>query len=89
MKLCALLRYRLSASVQGEGGGVDDGCTPIRFSLSFFLENKISAPDVFSSRSFIPHADFESSLVMVSCYGYVGVIFHVKHKKLSLLAVST
>ena len=51
---------------------------PHKVSLSFFP----------SSRSFIPRADFESSLVMVSCYGYVGVIFHVKYKKLSLLAVA-
>ena len=77
MKLDALLRYRLSASFQGEGVGVKMDA-PHKVSLSFFP----------SSRSFIPRADFESSLVMVSCYGYVGVIFHVKHKKLSLLAVS-
>ena len=38
--------------------------------LSFFLEDKISAPDVFSSCSFIPRAHFESSSVMVSFYGY-------------------
>ena len=36
----------------------------------FFLEDKTAAPDVFSSRLFIPRADFEPSLVMVSCYGY-------------------
>ena len=38
--------------------------------LSVFLKDKTSAPDVFSSCSFIPRADFEMSLVMVSCYGY-------------------
>ena len=40
--------------------------------LTFFLEDKTSAPDVFSSCSFIPcaHFKFETSLVMVSCYGY-------------------
>ena len=38
--------------------------------LSFFLEDKTSAPDVFSSCSLIPRADFETSLLMVSCYGY-------------------
>ena len=27
-------------------------------------------PDVFNSCSFIPRAHFETSLVMVSCYGY-------------------
>ena len=36
--------------------------------LSFFLEDKMSVPDVFSS--LIPRAHFETSLVMVSCYGY-------------------
>ena len=35
-----------------------------------FLEDKTSAPDVFSSCSFIPRAHFETSLVMVSCFGY-------------------
>ena len=38
--------------------------------LSFFLEDKTSAPDVFSSCSFIPCVGFETRLVMVSCYGY-------------------
>ena len=38
--------------------------------LRFFLEDKTSALDVFSSCSFIPPADFETSLVMVSCYDY-------------------
>ena len=50
------------------GGGVD--ATPHKVFLSFFLEDKTSAPDVFSSCSFIARADFEMSLVMVSCYGY-------------------
>ena len=27
-------------------------------------------PDVFNSSSFVPPAHFETSLVMVSCYGY-------------------
>ena len=38
--------------------------------LSFFLEDKTSAPNVFSSCLFIPRAHFKSSPVMVSCYGY-------------------
>ena len=38
--------------------------------LSFFLEDKTSAPVVFSSCSFIPRAHFETRLVMFSCYGY-------------------
>ena len=50
------------------GGGLDD--TPHKVFLSFFLEDKTSAPDVFSGCSFIARADFEMSLVMVSCYGY-------------------
>ena len=37
---------------------------------NFFLDDKTSAPDVFSSCSFIPRAHFETSLVMVSYYGY-------------------
>ena len=41
-----------------------------RFFWVFFLEDKTSAPDVFSSCSFIPRAHFKSSLVMVSFYGY-------------------
>ena len=35
----------------------------------FFLEDKTLAPDVFTSCSFIPRVHFETSLVMVSCYG--------------------
>ena len=38
--------------------------------LSFFLEDKTSVPEVFSSCSFIPHTHFEVSFMMVSCYGY-------------------
>ena len=54
----------------GGGGGVDATVLPIRFFSVVILEDKTSAPDVFSSCSFIPRADFETSLVMVSCYGY-------------------
>ena len=43
---------------------------PITLFRVFFLEDKTSAPDVFSSCSFTPRADFETSLVMVNCYGY-------------------
>ena len=43
---------------------------PHKVFLSFFLEDKTSAPGVFSSCSFIPHPHFETSLVIVSCYGY-------------------
>ena len=38
--------------------------------LSFFLDDKTSAPDVFSSCSFISRTHFETSLVMVSDFGY-------------------
>ena len=38
--------------------------------LSIFLEDKASAPDVFSSCSCITSAHFETSSVMVSFYGY-------------------
>ena len=44
--------------------------TPTKVFLNFFLEDKTSVPDVFSSCSFIPRAHFETSLVMVGCYGY-------------------
>ena len=53
---------------RGRGGGVN--ATPNKVFLSFFLEDKTSATDVLSSCSFIPRADFKTSLVMVSCYGY-------------------
>ena len=43
---------------------------PIRFFGVFFLEDKTSSADVFISCSFIPYAHFETSLVMISCYGY-------------------
>ena len=43
--------------------------SPIKFFSVVFLEDKTSAPDVFSSCSFIPSALFETDLVMVSCYG--------------------
>ena len=36
----------------------------------FFLDDKTSAPDVFSICSFIPRALFETSLGMVSYYCY-------------------
>ena len=51
----------------GGGRGVDD--TPPEVFLTLLLEDKTSAPDVFSNCSFIPRAHFESSSVMVSLYG--------------------
>ena len=41
---------------------------PHKVFLGFLLEDKTSAPDLFSSCSIIPCAHFESSLVMVSFY---------------------
>ena len=38
--------------------------------LLLFLDDKTSAADVFRSCSFIPRAHFETSLEMVSYYGY-------------------
>ena len=46
----------------GEGMGV--------VFLSFFQDGKVSAPDFFSSCSFIPRAHFETRSVMVSFYDY-------------------
>ena len=47
-----------------------DGCHPAsEVFLSFFLDDKTSAPDIFRSCSFIPHGQFETSLVIVSYYG--------------------
>ena len=51
-----------------EGGG--GWMAPPKVILSFLIDDKTSAPDVFSSCSFIPRAHFESSSVMVSFYGY-------------------
>ena len=52
------------------GGGAGTDTTPHKVFLSFFLEDKTSVPVVFSSCSFISRTHFETSLVMVSCYGY-------------------
>ena len=53
----------------GRGGG---GCSSHKVFLSFFffLEDKTLPPHVFSSCLFIPRADFETSLEMISSYGY-------------------
>lgn len=48
-----------------------DGCHPAsEVFLSFFLVDKTSVSDISNSCSFIPHAHFETSLVIVSYYGY-------------------
>ena len=61
-----LLNKPSDVQVGGGGGRV---ATPMRF-LIFFLDDETSAPDVFSSCSFIPRAHFETSQVMVLYYGY-------------------
>ena len=53
------MMLRINLTARGGGGGV---CLP--------QKDKTSAPKVFSRCSFIPRAHFETSLVMVSCYGY-------------------
>ena len=50
-----------------KGGGGRGGCHTL---LRFFFDNNTSAPDVFSSSSFIPRTHFETSLVTISFYGY-------------------
>ena len=61
------------ASTGGGGGGHPPPPPPPpcnKLFLSFFLEDKTSAPDVFSICSFIPREDLATSLVMVSFHGY-------------------
>ena len=53
---------------KGEAGGGYH--LPLRFFWVLFQDDKTSAPDVFSGCSFIPDVHFETSLVMVSYYGY-------------------
>ena len=48
--------------------------SPLSFLFKFFLDDKTSEHEVFSSCSFIPRAHFETSLVMVIYYGYEIVI---------------
>ena len=50
------------------GGGVV--ATPPKVFLFFFLHNKTSASEVFCGGSSIPCTHFETSLLMVSYYGY-------------------
>ena len=60
-----------SGRIRGGGGEVVGWMSSThKVFLSFLLEDKTAAPDVFSSCSFIPHEDFGTSLVLVSCYGY-------------------
>ena len=56
----------ISPSDVQEGGGSQ----PPKVFLIFFLDDKTSAPDIFCTCSFIPRTHSETSLVMVSYYGY-------------------
>ena len=54
-----------------KGGGGGGNVLSIRFFwVFFFLEDKTLPPHVFSSCLFISRADFETSLEMISSYGY-------------------
>ena len=55
---------------RGGGSGLYHPLHKVFFFLSFFLEDKTSVPDVFSTCSFISRTHFETSLVMDSYYGY-------------------
>ena len=72
LKDCALsanfLTLGRSRGVGGEGG--TSWMPPPRVFLSFLLEDKTLASDVFGSSSFIPRAHFESNSLIVSFYGY-------------------
>ena len=68
--ICLCFEVLTHGRTRGGGGG-GGGChLHMVFLIFFFLQNKTSVPDVFSSCSFIPRAHFEISLVMVSCYDY-------------------
>ena len=54
----------------GGGGGVVWVRVRVKVFLIFFLGDKTSAVEVFCSCSFILRAHFETSLLMVSYYGY-------------------
>ena len=47
---------QINPSDNNEAGGGRGGYHPPKVFLSFFLEDKTSAPEVFSSCSFIPRA---------------------------------
>ena len=64
-----LLKYILTLGRKGGRRGWMPH-PPHKVFLSFFQEDKTSVPGVLSSCSFIPRSYFETSLVMVGCYGY-------------------
>ena len=56
---------------RSRGGGGEGWLPPSsKVILIFFLDDKTSASEVFCSSLFIPRAHSETSLVMVSYYGY-------------------
>ena len=69
LKLHGVRLVNKPSDVQVGGGGGGGAATPMRFFI-FFLDDETSAPDVFSSCSFIPRAHFETSQVMVRFYDY-------------------
>ena len=52
--------------------------SPRFFEFLFLGDKTYSAPDVFSSYSFIPITHFETTLVMVSCYAF-ELLQHLKN----------
>ena len=67
---CALSANFLTLGRTRGGGEGTRWVPPPRVFLSFLLEDKTLASDVFGSSSFISRAHFESSSVIVSFYGY-------------------
>ena len=54
---------------------IRDRCSAVVYrnfvtSPGYVMLYKTSVPDVFSNCSLIPHAHFETRLVIISCYGY-------------------
>ena len=69
--MCPFSEFLNPRTYEGrEGGGGTRWMPPPRVFLSFLLEDKTLASDVFGSSSFILRAHFESSSVIVSFYGY-------------------
>ena len=52
------------------GGGEVVAILPLTFFSIVILDDKTSAPEVFSSCSFIPRAHSQTGLVMATYYGY-------------------
>ena len=69
-RVLSAARVRHSLQTQSYSSKVFKKPFSLEYELVVFLEDKTSAPDAFCSYSFIPCANFETSLVMVSCYGY-------------------